>query len=248
MTPTTRTQRIHVPLFQPTLQKFELLDLVSEERRRCSTVADELSRINANAFVVAHYVALVGRHADIEVRGSSLLQNRERVPFDRLADSTTSLGMAQFFEERTLKLREWHQKFVDETNHYADEQLTEEQEREKRFLTNALEHAATFDTVLHVMRGVEQSPYDRVTRESMQAAFFVALTHSPTLREIVCASTSKLRMASHVAFGPPPLVHRFFKRLAAQTEQYVMFHIDETEYIRNVHMLVRIGDVLQPHK
>jgi hypothetical protein len=91
----------------------------------------------------------------------------------------------------------------------------------------------------------QTSAFDAPTKTALQAVFFVVLTHSHALREVVCCREHRDRLVTHRAHGPPATVRAFFRDLVPLTERYIAYAITGEQYIKCVRLLSRVGCLLE---
>lgn len=240
-----------VPLFRETMNKDSAQALVDAERRRRTSVIDTMCDVDAETCVVAYYMRVIGRTCDSELRTSPLLlQKQSRLRGDvqpagvHQADSRLQIGLDRFIADTNSRAMSRMAEMNDNENRYGTETQTEEERTAARIIRNAVENMSRFMQVAEIVeRGASVVSFDAKIKEILQTVFFVVLTYSQALREVVCCTEHKERLATHKAHGSPPVVRAFFQALQPLTERYVTYGITETQYLQSVRSLCRVGVV-----
>jgi hypothetical protein len=208
----------------------------------CNPVAD----LN----VVGLYVRVAGTLCDAELRSTSgvmtsYVQGQPAEAGASLGDSRVWLGIPRFVAAMKLSALQLRAQLEDELARYGEDGLDALQRGKLEVVRNIGDNIDVL-VDFNVMPVTTGFPYadDPNLRVLLQATFFMLLTYSNALREVVCCRESHFRLAAHSAFGPPALVHRFFEALAPLTESYRTFALSDKDYVHTVQLMSRTGLVM----
>jgi len=163
----------------------------------------------------------------------------------KFADRRLLLGVEKMFLDRTVQILNKMQELQDEENRYGS--LDEKQQRLMDMLQNSMTKLSRLQNISqqHVAGELFATICDASMKPLIQTFFFLLLTHSVKIREIVCQHSHCLRFATHCSFGNVLFVNNFFDNLTRLTQRYVSFEYGELEYISKVRYLARTGTTLQ---
>jgi len=214
-------------------------------QQRSTSVVDVMCNTLTPNVVLEYYARLVNRVCDHELRASTSLLRDKRTPLalPHAGDSAIPLGLGKFLAERRLDTLNTLSQLSDEASRFGDESLSDEQRKTIDVVTKAIEVIDRYDRVANMVHH-SFGDADESAGALLRAIFFVALTHSHALREVVCCQSNAERMRSHGAFGPASAIRVFFGKLPVITERYTRFELTECEYVSEIRTLARTGFTL----
>lgn len=215
--------------------------------KRPLNVVEALSIEDCPIEVAAYYFCTSAVEAELELRENPLfIKHVDSNKTQTLADRRLLLGCDKMVTDRCAQIIEKMRTLQDEENRYGS--LDEKQQKTMDMLQKSAAKLAQLNNLVHLH--AEGQFFSVVCEQSMlltvQTFFFLLLTHSVKVREIVCQKTNPLRMSNHECFGTQLFANTtFFENLTNLTSSYVSFEMDESEYVSNVRYLARTGTTLQ---
>lgn len=229
---------------------FLAIALLNERQKRCNVI-DEMCNRNASMDVVSYYTTVTMKLCDGELRSRPIFDEQSPDPAGlTFGDSRTFFGFAKLFASRERQILNKMTELDDEQNRYGS--LTKPQEEMQDILCQSLVRVQKFtqnEQQQHSAPSLED--FDKLfsddsVRDFLQTVFFLLLTHSHTLREVVCSKKNENRLKTHDGFlAKSSSIVNFFECLTVLTQQYIAFKFGERQYLDKIFSLYRTGAVFE---
>ncbi len=232
-----------IPLFRQQMPP----SLLAAIMKRPLNVVEALASEDCPIEIAAYYFCCSAVEAELELRENPLfIKHVDSNKTQTFADRRLLLGCEKMIADRCAQIIEKMRTLQDEENRYGS--LDEKQQKTMDMLQKTAAKLAQLNNFAYLH--TEGQLFSVVCEQSMlltvQTLFFLLLTHSVKVREIVCQKTNALRMSNHECFGTQLFANTlFFDNLITLTTSYVSFEIDEAEYVSKVRYLARTGTTLQ---
>jgi len=246
---TSDTRRTQATLLRESFSRHFMAVSFAEEKRRRKQLINDMSNCAVEMEVVAYYTLMMMRLCDAELRAAPLFNERTTDPAGvSFADSRMFFGFSKTFADRELQILNKMSELDDEQNRYGF--LSDKQNETQSILCESLIRVQKFTQIERQLCDFDQQLETLVNDESMrdflQALFFLVLTHSHTLREVVCVKINRIRLKTHEAFcHSRASVLNFFDGLVQLTKRYVAFELGERKYVEAVRALFRTGAIFE---
>jgi hypothetical protein len=163
----------------------------------------------------------------------------------KFADRRLLVAVEKMFTDRNVQMLNKLQELQDEENRYGS--LDNKQQKLMDMVQSSMAKLSRLQNFSqqHSAGELFATICDESMKPTVQTLFFLLLTHSVKIREIVCQQSHRLRFPTHCQFGNVMFVDSFFANLTRLTHSYVAFELSEIEYVSKVHYLARTGTTLQ---
>lgn len=231
-----------LPLFKQSMPPALLAAIM----KRPQNVAEAVSNEDCPIETAAYYFCIAAEEAEMELRENPFfIKHNENRLSQRFADRRLLLAVEKMFVDRNLQILNKLQELQDEENRYGS--LEQKQQKLMDMVQNSMAKLSRLQNFSQQHSAGEL--FTTICEESMkpivQTLFFLLLTHSVKIREIVCQQSHCLRFPTHCQFANVAFVNNFFENLTNLTHNYVAFELSEIEYVSKVHYLARTGTTLQ---
>jgi len=231
-----------LPLFKQSMPPALLASIM----KRPLNVAEAMSSEDCSVETAAYYFCVAAEEAEIELRENPLfIKHNENNLSHKFADRRLLLAVEKMFTDRNLQILNKLQELQDEENRYGS--LEQKQQKLMDMLQSSMTKLSRLQNFSqqHSAGELFTTICDASMKPMVQTLFFLLLTHSTKIREIVCQQSHCLRFPTHRQFGSVAFVNNFFENLIHLTNSYVAFELSEIEYVSKVHYLARTGTTFQ---